>query len=367
MTTAMTSFGRSLLDADEAIEVKKASTSRGKVTVKLRDGFVIDAKEEVAIQKKAAVRPWVKVGLGKPLSMTIEHCYLGNFPGPGGTKPLLLTSTVKDGSQFTGQPRAVNAVKKSQRHKQSLEFHATEDGTRTIYYSPAQSEERFGYTVELTIDRFNATLANKISGLLGTAAGLPVFTVGGQFALAAASQVVKIAAAGAEAGLDGEPYFQSSSDIVFEIAGHRNSQASRIVLARNAEQAATLKSLKFLDGGFELVDRETDAPYRGDLPYVVISVDGRAKPSLADWRATAATSDQLSQFLDAEDDADRTVDAIADGLKLYSDVRIRDRIVKEQRALQQMKPRSAERATQQKKIDALKKQIQTEEIKKLIG
>ena len=268
-------------------------------------------------------QPYEPIGLGKPLIVTIEWCYLGDYRGPRTSAPLLLASTVKDISQFSGQPCAVNFVSSKHAQKSPVEFPAHTDGTRIVYYSTSMDKTRFDFTIELATNQFNKAFADSLADLMGKAGALPVFSIGAQAALVAGSQIFKIANSVAKGVLDGESYFDVTQTLAFDVADHLVPEAGRRYLFRefDAVEAKRILIDKGAPGDFQLYDKITDKVYRGDIPYVAITLDGRKNANLADWKATAATSDQLSQFLNgAQTDKVQIVNEIAGGLKYFGDL-----------------------------------------------
>ena len=79
-----------------------------------------------------------------------------------------------------------------------------------------------------------------------------------------------------------------------------------------------------LTDDFELRDPAGE-PYAGELPYAVISLDGREQPQLEGWSATVATAALIERFFTSGDLAGKAIEVIGEGLALYNDVAYQDK------------------------------------------
>jgi hypothetical protein len=67
-------------------------------------------------------------------------------------------------------------------------------------------------------------------------------------------------------------------------------------------------------------------PYRGDIPYVILAVDGAKRPELEAFAPTAASAAVLSRFLGINETQGLSLDPLLDALTLYNDFKFRSAI-----------------------------------------
>ena len=86
-----------------------------------------------------------------------------------------------------------------------------------------------------------------------------------------------------------------------------------------------LRDFKINDkGALARVDDE-NALYDGDYPYAVISLDGRENDDFKSFTPAAATAAQLDKFYNINDGGSQPLGTLVDALKLYSDMKFRDK------------------------------------------
>lgn len=72
-----------------------------------------------------------------------------------------------------------------------------------------------------------------------------------------------------------------------------------------------------------LVERTTNKLYDGREPYIVLSLDGKARPEWEGFSPTAASATLLGKFLDVKDGAETVLDSFVDAMKLFNDSKYR--------------------------------------------
>ena len=65
--------------------------------------------------------------------------------------------------------------------------------------------------------------------------------------------------------------------------------------------------------------------YDGEYPYVIISLDGREVDEYKMFSPTAATAAQLDKFYNINDGSSQPLGTIVDALKLYNDMKFREK------------------------------------------
>jgi len=265
--------------------------------------------------------PFHPIGIGKPLLVQIRHIYTGAYPSGGffrSAGDVAVVSGVKDFDVFSASTRALNLVRRGVAPHSTLEGSAFEDGTMLVSYTPSLLKSEVKVTVEIAVAEFPAEFVDSVRQTLDALQGLPLFLPFRGFLLGA-SQLVSIAGDFASALYDG-PVFSQTEKLTFDLAGAAPDQAGFRLLANSA---LDMDGLSFRDG-VGLLDRNGD-PYRGDEPYVVLSVDGREQPALAGFSPTAASTALLERFFSAGTATGASLDVLVAGMKLVSDMKYRER------------------------------------------
>jgi hypothetical protein len=162
-------------------------------SLELPGGSKIGASElAMARDAKSETTPFVGIGLGKPLTVTIETVYLGDYPdalwwAPGFNEDdVLVTSAHKPFQTFAGAPRAVHLLQPRAKRKSLVRANAVGQGSQLVYYSPATVDFSVLFTVELSADReLNAAIGESFGKAVAAAGSLPVFATAAPFLVAA--------------------------------------------------------------------------------------------------------------------------------------------------------------------------------------
>lgn len=302
------------------------------------------------------------IGINKPLTVQIRHVYTGRHPKKnvfGKRKDMLITSAMKDVTVFNASARAVNFLRADVGANSNFNTPAaTEQGTPLISYSPAVTTSSTILTIEVVFDQFPDELFGKVSSVLAGLAGIPAFLPAAGY-LMAASSVAKVAGDLGHALFDGRPVLQWSETIDFDVPGTTDAEADFRILCDPGFDPGAFK----FDPKRGLVDRQTNVPYRGDEPYVVLSLDGKKRDELAAFAPTAASAMLLQRFLDVQDGGEAVLDALTDAMKLYSDSRYRMQADTVAKRLEKAEKNSLEFADLNAKYHALIANIQTESMK----
>jgi hypothetical protein len=299
------------------------------------------------------------IGLGQPLTILIRDVYTGRHPKKsilgGGGKHMAVVSALKDYATFAPSSRAVNFMEKDiGAHKHLRAPAATSAGTNIVAYSPAVLSDQLHYTVEMTFDRFPEGLVDAIGGAFKTAANLPILLPAQNYLLAAGS-VIKIVSEWGNALADGKAAFSVTDTLDFNIPGSIPPSADFRVLGSEEHEG-----LKY-DPARGLL-RADGKPYDGDEPYVVVSLDGAARPALETFAPTLATAEQLKQFFAMKDGTEASIEAVVEGLKLATDLKYRDQ-AKNLKAALATEPDGPKKQDMQKRLSALQDNILSPELK----
>lgn len=269
------------------------------------------------------VGAFTPIGPGRPLTVQIRHVYTGRFPRKGGlfggSKDVALVSGVKDFAAFAASSRALNLLSHDVRARTHLKGSAFDEGTPVVLYSPAVMTDSLMLSVELAVDSFPSDFIRSVGQSLRALAGLPLMLPHAGLLLGA-GEVARMASDLGGGLFDGRPAFSITEAINFDVPGGRTAQADFRVMTHDTTLAA---NHRYRDGT-GLVDA-AGAIYEGDSPYVVISLDGKERPSLAGFAETVASAAVLARFFGMKEGGTASVEILTDGLRLASDMRYRVR------------------------------------------
>jgi hypothetical protein len=271
---------------------------------------------------KGAAVDFVPIGMGKPLGVEIRHVYTGKYPEAGWLsfskgKDMLVTSAMKSIAAFNAAPRAINFLQKKVAAKYNVRNPAaTDQGTPLLHYSPALIERTTLLTLEMGFDEFADELFGMISKAFTAAAGVPIFASASAY-LVAAGAVTKLAGEVGKMLFDSPAVFKATVPLSFLRPGEVPPQADfRLVCADDVSPALLQQYSVSADG--RLVDANGNQ-YDGDMPYMVISLDGRENKAYEEFAPTAASAALLDQFYGVREGQGQPIEMLLDALKLYSD------------------------------------------------
>ncbi|MEI6060226.1 MAG: hypothetical protein WCR72_05925 [Bacteroidota bacterium] len=284
----------------------------------------------------AAPVPFAPIGPGKPLTLIISEVYTGKYPDTGFLgvkKDLLVTSAVKSIASFDAKPRAINFLKeKVKPRSRILRPGAAEQGTPVVFYSPALMENSLTLDLSVVFDQFPKDAFTMVGQAFQSAGGIPIFITASAYLLAAGA-IVKLVGEAGEALFDGKPCFTASEPLNIYWPGTVPLQPGYAVITDgNTDSISEDFRINFqLNSMGQLVDKDGNK-YSGEIPYIVLSIDGSEHPELSTFAPTAASTAILSKFYGVKDGQSQPIDMLVDAVKVYNDLRFRqdiDRLDKE--------------------------------------
>ena len=299
--------------------------------LELPTGF-LKADEAGKLRLEDDVVPFQPIGLGLPLSILVREVYTGKFPKGGlfGKKEdMLLTSAIKSPTVLDAKPRALNYLKKKvSDHRRMERPGASEQGTPHIFYSPALLERSLTLDITVAFDSFDQAIFDNIGNIFTSAAGIPLF-VTQSFYLIAAGAITKLIGKIGEAIFDSTPEFESSDALDIFLPGSPALPAGFVLITSdNIDSIDPTFRSKYkvsMSGTVVEVANETKI-YNGDVPYVVISVDGTQSDELKSFTPTAASAALMARFFNIKEGNSVPFDLVIEGLKLYNDISFRKQI-----------------------------------------
>jgi hypothetical protein len=353
-------FGDEVLTKAEFAERRTANFTEGLEAGESLAGSPLEAAFATPdlLESQPGAAQFVEIGVGKPLTILIREVYTGRFPvkpflGSSG-KPMAVVTGLKDYSVFAAASRAVNFLMKDIHPHTRIKAPSTfTDGTNVVAYSPAVVTESFHFTVEMAFDRFDGGLFDALSKGLTAAAGIPLL-LPAQGYLLAAGGLLKAGSDWADALIDGKASFSVTDTLDFDVPGSVPPKADFRVLCKFDARGMRYSS----DDGLLQAD---GTPYKGDEPYVVVSLDGAPRKSLEAFAPTVATAGVLKQFFDMRDGTEASVTAVLDAFKLANDMKYREKAEAVQKQLAAAAP--DDKAVIQAQLDALNKNILNDVLK----
>lgn len=366
-------YGTSLLTREEADDISAtdkirellhqfATTRKAPRAIDLLYGsFSVEmSAPQLAVASANGVTPWEPIGVGKPITIDIREVYTGKYPSSTiwgrSNSPMLLTSAVKSVATYDAKPRAINFLSpKVEANSRLARPGATEHGTPVVFYSPAMVDRSITVDIGIVFDKFPQEAFDAIGNAFKSAAGIPVF-LAQSFYLLAAGEIARIAGAVGEALFDQDPVFDTSSAIDLALPGSTPSEAGFMLIAPNDVDAIdpSFRTAYQISNG-RLIDKG-GKPYGGDIPYVILGLDGTQRDDLANFAPTAASAAVLSRFFGAKDGQSLSLEPLLDALKLYSDLSYREKLDRLDKRLASMKD-GAEKDALKTQRDALLKNI----------
>jgi hypothetical protein len=302
--------------------------------------------------------PFEPIGMNKPLTIMVRHVYTGKYPKGhflDKEKDMLVTSAIKGLVTYDAAPRAVNFLRKDVEAETNIRtVAATEKGTPLIFYSPALTEPSSVLTLEMIFDKFPQEIFNTLSTALTGASSVPVFAPA-NFYLLAAGMVMKLYGRAGESIFDGQAAFRQTEELTFHLPGAALPQADFRVVTEDDFREDDLNKYHVGSDG-RLVDSD-DRTYKGNHPYMVVSLDGHRTDNFKDFTPTAASAALLDRFFHIREGKEQPLDMLMDAFKLYNDWKFRgkaDNIAKE---LADIDPESAEYKAKKSAYDAMVKNI----------
>ncbi|MEM9888112.1 MAG: hypothetical protein AAF849_19620 [Bacteroidota bacterium] len=264
-------------------------------------------------------------GIGKPLSVEILSVYTGDAPQRffGGKKDLLVVSGVKSAQTYGRAPKALNQLVERIEDNQYLQPGAFTQGSPIVYYSPAVDVSTTLCSFELVADSFNRDLFDVIGRLFSAAAGLPIFAPINGYLIVGGS-LVKMAGKLGKAIFETRAFLKEDIAFRFETPIVPIAQAKQMVICNERDKEKFMgfePGLTSEIGGNQrpvLLNKRTGKAYRGDAPYVLISVDGRKRDALKEFTPKLASAAMIEKFYGNSLEI-QEIDILEKAMLLYND------------------------------------------------
>lgn len=270
------------------------------------------------------------IGIGKPLVIRLHSVYVGNLKTGIFSKKqdVLVTSVIKDDITYDAPARGVHQIFDKTKDRELLIPKASNEGTELIYYTKAFDQNRLLIDIEIKANKFNQEITDNVSSLLQSAGGMPIFMAYAPYLLVG-SQLIKAGGEISNKVLEKTKSVLSFSyNISQDVGGLRNTESGfKIGIdPENFEkmQGYTIKEVPGMENIFHL--EKDNNKYNGDIPYIIISLDGSSQPRYENFKATIASASILKRFYGQTDSA--MIDDIKKIMEIYNDFNYIDKIDK---------------------------------------
>ncbi|MBI1815197.1 MAG: hypothetical protein HYR72_09485 [Deltaproteobacteria bacterium] len=270
--------------------------------------------------------PFTPIGLNKPLTIEIRHVYTGAYPSSGlfaSDKSMLVASSMKGFLQTGAAPRAVNfQSRKLSNHTHLSTVPAPDLGSPLVCYSPAVTEGSYSLTVEVGFNTFDQDVFDALGQIFTEAAGFPLFAPYSGY-LVAAGTLTKITGKLVHAVFNAGIVLADTREINLFHPGVPPTPGGFALATLDTPEGRALRNDYTLSVTGQLVSKTSGQEYNGDVPYVVLSLDGTPRDEFKTFTPLAASADQLNRFFNIADNSSKPITEIVEGLRLFNDLAYR--------------------------------------------
>lgn len=366
-------FGDTMVELNEVLEKNamgvfakfNKTTSKGiETSIQFRNG--VFSSKSTNDNSGVELPNRTPIGIGKPLSIEILSVYTGDAPNKvfGGKKDMLVVSGVRSANSHEESPRAINQILKKAEDHQYIQPSAFCQGSPIVYYKSAVDVSTILCSFEIVADTFSEQTFDLVSKLFTKTASIPLFFTSSQYLLAGSS-IIKMA------GDLGKALFESKAFLKGDIPFYYDSPDMPIAYARAAMAYNTKDSEAFEDykPGFvkdgdnirrSLVHKETCKEYRGNAPYILVSIDGRNRDEeLKNFTPKIAATSVLEKFYGSNIETQST-EILETAIMLYNDMNYHNKAKKLKEEISKMQPNSKEYRKAKDLLNAYKANILNE-------
>lgn len=321
-------MGNAIIEEDELITQQEKPSfkdfKRGKTRNFTFTTGVLEqgAKNQFKVSPASDLTPFLEIGPSKPLVVEIRNVYTGKYPKRD--RKMLVTSAMKSLTDTSVAPRAINFMTQKDVESKSNNsiVAAVDPGSPLIYYTPALTKPNSTITVDMGFDAFNGGILRSIASIFKGAGELPIFAPISSF-LMGAGEVLNLGKELGDRFLESKPVFSASDPITFLRGGSRVPEAGFRLITESDFPVELRDNYQVSPDGY-LVDK-SGRGYDGDIPYVVISLDGRKIDSYVDFEPLQASAGILEDFFNLREGQDQDLGVILNGLKLINDLSFRSK------------------------------------------
>lgn len=315
----------------------------------------------------ATPNEYAEVGLGKPLCIEIVNIYTGDAPARlfGGKPNLLVVSGVKGPETYDEAQKAINQLKKEVSDRSYLPPEAFSKGSPIVYYTPALEANELLFSFHLVAESFKDKVFKDISKIFDKATKLPLF-ITSNTRLISGTSILKMARQLGKAVLESEPFLQDNLTVRLDVGGFCDFQPGIMLICEDdkADKLSDKYKIKRVadlnrNENYFLVDKQTEEKYRGDIPFLLINVDGRERRDLVSFKPKIASAAMIKRFY-GTDEGQTGVKVLEEAMELHNDLTYVNKVKDLKEEMDGMEEGSEEFTRCQSLVDAYRKNIQND-------
>ena len=298
------------------------------------------------------VRGFEPIGPGLPLTIQIRYIYTGQYPVGRKKRDLLVTTAMKTIQTFNAKWHAVNFLSRGIGSNHGMSHApATDNGTPIIYYTEALVDTDTVLTLKMGLSTIPKRFFETVDNILSNSAGIPLFAPAKSHLLTAGS-IIKVVQSLSRILQNRDPFFEATNALEFTTGGADIPIAGyRLITNNNENFKSEFKDYQITNKGLVKAGKK----YKGDLPYIIFSLDGRKNDGYKNFIPTAASSTLLDRFYRMKNGHMAASSDLVDALKIYSDYQFRKQADEKQEEIDALdKEKDAEKLAKKKKeLDAI--------------
>ncbi|NJK83597.1 MAG: hypothetical protein HC912_07025 [Saprospiraceae bacterium] len=236
---------------------------------------------------------------------------------------MLVVSGVKSVQTYGNSPKAINQLVEKITDHQYLQPGAFTQGSPIAYYTKALDISTIFTSFELVAENFSKDIFDLIGRLFSTAGSLPIFAPINGYLLVG-GMLIKMAGKLSSSLFENYPFLKEDIPFRFDTPEQPIANAKQMVICNDRDKAKLIGFRPGLvdDGNNNkrpaLVDKSTFKEYRGDAPYVILSIDGRERKVLEDFTPKMAAAAMIEKFYSSSLEV-QEISILEDAMVLYND------------------------------------------------
>lgn len=308
------------------------------------------------------------IGLGRPLCVQIIHVYTGDAPGRlfGGDPDMLVVSGVKGPETFNEAQKAINQLTPKVASNSYVSPGAFSKGTPVVYYSPALEANELNISFHLVAESFREKAFEQLGRLFDKAGNLPLF-VPAQSKLIAGSAILQMAKRLGKAVFESKPFMEDNLEIRLGVGGFCNFESGIKLICEESKgdelmERCEIRRVNDRNRGenYFLFDKASDEKYKGDIPFLLINVDGSERKQFEGFKPKIASAALIRRFY-GEDVGEVGLQSLESALVLHNDLHYVNKIKGLQADLEKPDLDPALRTQYEELLAAYRKNIQHQE------
>lgn len=271
------------------------------------------------------------IGIGKPLSIEILSFYTGKFEKKRLSKKedrqLLIVSAIKNIEDVHKPVKAINQIINNANPNTLLKPTVDSEGSPLLFYTRSLDQFNLKINIKIAANKINNKLINHVSTLIEQSGTIPAF-IGASPYLATANKAVKLGSKLVEFFHESNATFDEDLDLSINSDFMKDSSSGvQVQIPAGKHDAFTNYKLAYREHDFttahyELVHKDTDKPYSGEIPYIIVGITGKERPNLDNFMPLIASQAILNDFFGGKNNPDESaINEITQAISLLNDMK----------------------------------------------